>query len=65
MSRHLPYLCKIVKILQEKPSRLPLCHNKEGIINHNVSLSLLDVEGILLFFSMCPGIRKSSLRGMV
>lgn len=48
-----------------KPSRLPLCHNKEGSINHNVSLSLLAVEGILLFSSMCPGIRKSSLRGMV
>lgn len=48
-----------------KPSRLPLCDNKEGSINHNVSLSLLAVEGILLFFSMCPGIRKSSLRGMV
>lgn len=28
-----------------KPSRLPLCDNKEGSINHNVSLSLLAVEG--------------------
>lgn len=48
-----------------KPSRSPLCHNKEGSINHKVSLSLLAAEGILLFFSMFPSVRKLGLRGRV
>ena len=48
-----------------KPSRSPLCHNKEGSINHKVSLSLLAAEGILLFFSMFPSVRKLGLPGRV